>query len=194
MRSLISLSAIVMLIPALLFLYCTEDNIDNGESPTTPKDTLTLFVEAHNHHDHIDAYDKLEMTIAEGFTFYFDPKDVGKEVPGTGYIIPTSWERGEFLNACRHMFNNVYSIALNIPGIENMPDEYTGDEYIYDDCNISLLVMVSSNFGYLANGPVDIHFRKGDDDKWRIWVIKDKTAAGILTESASYGTILAQFH
>ena len=50
--------------------------------------------------------------LSSGFTFYFNPSDVGKDVDG--YTIPSSWSYEEDWAATDNMFNNAYSINMDL--------------------------------------------------------------------------------
>ncbi|MCP4231482.1 MAG: hypothetical protein GY771_15220 [bacterium] len=53
-----------------------------------------------------------EAVLSRDFTFYFNPSDVGRDVDG--YIIPDSWSYEEDWAATNNMYNNAYSIDLNL--------------------------------------------------------------------------------
>ncbi len=189
---------------ALFILNCGDDEVDTPYhySFKTPTDTLLTFRDAINFRDVDDAYYRLEETIHSEFTFHFDPKDVGEEVPGTGYIIPESWNRGEFLKACDSMLLNAYSIDIKFPDLDDgLGDPGNDDSYTVEGLRIYCIAMLSSYYGCLAEGTVDIGFIR-DGSSWRITTIEDHTGLyeGVVSSerlmviwNTTLGVILALF-
>jgi len=183
-------------ITSLIFtISCLDEYVPPRISLDSPEDTLRTFVYAFNHFNEPDAIKILASTLSDDFHFYFDPKDIGKEK--NGYIIPESWNKDEFLSACQNMFNDAYSIHLDIPQLETgLKGQYksNGDEFSCET-DINFLLYVNQSQGYQAVGPVNWQFRKCDDGKWRIYAIYDHTSPEIFSiECTSYGVILAYFH
>jgi len=189
---LIILSTIIV----LSLITCSENNNQPRDPLGSPTDTLITFVNAHNNFKDSQALKDLDSTLTDDMIFYFDPHDVGK-MTSKGYLIPDSWSRDEFLDACQNMFNNAYSINLDIPQLETgLKGQYNsnGDEF-FCETDINFLLYVDQTHGYQAVGPVDWKFKKGADNKWRISEIHDKTSPYILSiAGTSYGVILALFN
>jgi hypothetical protein len=181
----------ISILTLFLSISCLEEYVPPTISLDSPEDTLRTFVYAFNHHYEPDAIKILASTLTDDFTFYFDPKDAGIKMDG--YIIPDSWNKDEFLTACLNMFNNAYSINLDIPQLETgLKGQYNsnGNEF-YCETDINFLLYVSQSQGYQAVGPVDWRFRKCDDGKWRIYAIYDHTSPELFTiVNASWGEIL----
>jgi len=176
-----------------IFIYCSEDET-NEPNLTSPTETLREFMNAHNNYKEPLAYSFLEQTINSDFTFYFDPKDVGKWT-SKGYQIPESWGRDEFLQVCKNMFDKAYSISFTIAGLDEGLGEPQGNEFTANDVQINILLYIDQTRGYQAIGTVDWKFKKDSDNKWRISEIHDHTSPGIFSNvSTPYGYILALFH
>jgi len=189
-----SISFTISILTLILLTSCLEEYSPPPLSLDSPEDTLRTFVYAFNHSNEPDAIKILSSTLTDDFHFYFDPKDIGKE--NDGYIIPESWNRDEFLNACQNMFNSAYSIHLDIPAlVTGLIGDYSsnGNEF-YCETDINFLLYVNAYQGYQVVGPVYWQFRKCDDGKWRIYAIYDHTAPKIFSnETASWGVILYMF-
>lgn len=115
--------------------------------------------------------------LSQNFTFYFDPNNVGDDVEG--YIIPDSWGYDEEVIAVGNMFDNAYSVNLSITTANMGEPEPTDSTYTAYNINIVLLVMVDSQNGFRATGPVDFEFESYLNDKnekqWRVRNWWDRT-------------------
>jgi len=104
----------------------------------------------------------------EKFVFYFNPNDVGKPV-GT-YIIPISWTYTEDYEATGNMFQEAYTISLEIQPVGKPPEGAT--EFIAYNVAINLLVMVDEVDGYRADqGYCNFKFKKYIEEgkvHWRL--------------------------
>ena len=166
MGRLMKIAICITVFSTLIFISCvneTEDTL-SLESPTA---TLRTFVEAHNSSD----LKLMATTLTDDFHFYFAPDDIGKEVHKDGYIIPTSFNRDEFLQAYQNLFNSVYSIELIIPELEGGLGEPTHNKFTCET-TFKLNIMVNSNYGYQNNGCVEWLFELCGDGLWRISVIE----------------------
>ena len=145
----------------------------------SPANVLKNVEIAYNQGD-IELYKK---AISPTFVFYFDPRDVGKNPPGSTYIIPESWSYTEDWRATERMFNQAYSISLSIPtGKVGKPDPEE-NTYRADNVNISLLVMIDELDGFIAEGGYcNFEFEKykneQSQDRWRLKAWWDRTSQG----------------
>jgi hypothetical protein len=186
--------AIMLLVVAILLSFTACD--DAGTTPisgNTLAQVLRSLIYAFNSRD----IDTLGNALANDFTFYFDPNDVGSDVGS--YIIPDSWGREDMLAVCENMYDVAYHIDFDVE-YETVagPDDGVG-ESTANDVQVRLLVMIDATNGYLAQGFCDFRFVNECGDGAASWVITDwwdKTAARGTYESAeveSLGRILASF-
>jgi hypothetical protein len=179
----------------LSFTACDDGGTTTPLPPPgyTPAQVLRSLIYAFNSRD----IETLDGALAEDFTFYFDPKDVGTVIGD--YTIPPIWGRDEHLTAC----GNMYDLAFDIDFVISTefvaePDE-DATEFMAGDVYVQLLVMVDAQSGYIASGSCDFRFANEGADGTDNWVVTDwwdKTAAGGMYESAtpaSLGNILAIF-
>ncbi|HUV85772.1 MAG TPA: hypothetical protein VMX79_01525, partial [bacterium] len=128
---------IAFVVVAVLALACgEEEGVTPREpdrlEPTSPACVLKNVEIAFNRGD----VNLLKAMLSEDFVFYFDPRDVGKNPPGSTYIIPESWSYTEFWQVLNKMFRQAYSISLSIPtGRVGTPGE---NETTYRADNITL--------------------------------------------------------
>ena len=141
--------------------------------PTTPANVLQNIAVAFNdRHDGL-----LKDMINDDFVFYFDPRDVGSNPPGSEYLIPESWTRAEFLKAATNMFKKAYQITLTIytDGINDPRPEET--EYGAENVPAELLVMIEELNGYMAKGSCAFEFERysaeGGSKCWRLTAWRD---------------------
>ncbi|MEE8639955.1 MAG: hypothetical protein V3T41_06060 [bacterium] len=144
---------------------------------TTPAYVLENIAYAYNHKD-IDRYKK---ALSPSFVFYFDPRDVGKNPPGSSYVIPESWSYTEDWQVTEKMFQHAYSISLSIPTGRVGEPEPEENEYQADNISISLLLMIDELNGYGADqGYCNFKFEKyqneQSEDRWRLIAWWDRTA------------------
>ena len=123
----------------------------------------------------------LKGMLSENFVFYFDPRDIGLNPPGSEYVIPESWSYTEFWHAAKNMFNQAYSINLSITtnGVGTPGENET--TYRAENVKISLLVMVTELNGYIADGGYcNFEFERYDAASgkkyWRITEWWDRTS------------------
>jgi hypothetical protein len=146
---------------------------------TTPAYVLENIAYAYNHRD-INLY---KEALSSTFVFYFDTRDVGKNPPGSTYIIPESWSYTEDWQATNKMFQYAYNISLSIPTGrvgEPTPEENT---YRAENISISLLVMIDELNGFIAEGGYcNFEFEKykneQSQDRWRLKAWWDRTSQG----------------
>lgn len=192
---LISLSLTV-----LLGVACKEDTVTPdpqdyyGASPIQCISYLELSFNARD----ISIFEK---QLADDFTFWFSPLDVGHDV--NGYIIPPTWDYDHLRRAVWNMvrpFNEggAYDVSMQLSenDIGTPPEGAT--EYTADNIGFSLLVMVDGYNGFIANiGTLEFTFEKannGSENYWRLTDWRDYTYVGKGTESSSLGEIFAYFY
>jgi hypothetical protein len=150
MKRFITLCGVVALVAAL----ACEDRV-HAPTPTpeptgaeSPAEALEAVELSFNER----AIKVLASALSEDFVFYFDPRDVGSNPPGSQYRIPESWSYTEFWQALNNMFRQAYSINLAIPtGRVGSPGE-NETTYKAENVRISLLVMIDSLNGFIADG------------------------------------------
>jgi len=195
---------ITLVIITLLALACgEEEGITRPRIPVTnpvyPADVIENVETSFNQRN----IDLLKKCLSPNFVFYFDPRDVGKNPPGSMYVIPESWSYTEFWQAAQKMFTKAYSINLSIPtGRVGTPGE---NETVYkaDNINLSLLVMIDELNGFIAEGGYcNFEFERYDSTAgkkyWRLTAWRDRTSQGY-DESpgvapTSLGKLLALFN
>jgi len=187
---------------AMLLLACGEEEgvtpreIDRVEA-TSPAGVLGNVAISFNRRD----INLLKAMLSEDFVFYFDPRDVGKNPPGSMYIIPESWSYTEFWQVLNEMIRQAYSISLSIPtGRVGEPGE-SETTYKAEKIPISLLVMVDELNGFIAdNGYCNFEFERYEaagKKYWRLTGWWDRTSEffdeypGV--EPASLGLVIASF-
>jgi len=142
---------------------------DPDEGFTTPKGAAEMIEFAYNDTD-IELYKKC---LSPNFTFYFDPNNVGEDVEG--YIIPDSWGYDLEVDAVGNMFDNADSIILTV-NTTNIGEPGVNDEkFSAPNVAINLLVMVDSQNGLNAIGPVDFEFESypnPEDPTQKLWRVK----------------------
>ncbi len=188
---------------AVLTLACGEEEgvtprVPDRVEPTSPANVLKNVAISSNQRDVI----LLRAMLSENFVFYFDPRDVGQTPPGKHYLIPESWSYAEFWHAVYSMYNKAYSISLSIPtGRVGTPAE-NETTYRADNINLSLLVMVDEENGFIADGGYcNFEFERYESagkKYWRLTNWWDRTSQGYDEypglEPMSLGRILAVFN
>ena len=144
----------------------------------------------------------LASALSEDFVFYFDPRDVGSNPPGSQYRIPESWSYTEFWQALNNMFRQAYSINLAIPtGRVGSPGE-NETTYKAEKIPISLLVMITELSGYIADGGYCNYeferYEASGKKYWRLTGWWDRTSPyyddNLGAMPQSLGRILAMYH
>jgi hypothetical protein len=146
---------------------------------TTPANVLKNIAIAYNQRN-IDLYKK---ALSPDFVFYFDPRDIGKNPPGSQYIIPESWSYTDDWQATNKMFQNAYNIDLKIPTSRVGEPGTKETTFLAENINISLLVMISELNGFIAqDGYCNYEFEKfkneQGEDRWRLKNWWDRTSEG----------------
>jgi hypothetical protein len=146
---------------------------------TTPVNVLKNVEIAYNQRD-IELYKK---AISPNFVFYFDPRDIGHNPPGSEYVIPESWSYTEDWRATNNMFQRAYSINLSISTGHVGEPEPEDTTYRADNVKISLLVMVDELNGFIADGGYcNFGFEKYQNEqsqnRWRLTNWWDRTNEG----------------
>jgi hypothetical protein len=159
---------------AVLALACGEEEgvtptVPEHPVPTTPVNVLKNVAISFNQRD----INLLKAMLSEGFVFYFDPRDVGSNPPGSQYRIPESWSYTEFWQALNNMFREAYSINLSIPTSRVGTPGENETTYKAENVTISLLVMIDELNGFIANaGYCNFAFERYDSASgkkyWRL--------------------------
>jgi len=180
---------------ALLALSCGEEEGPTGPAPypalDSPDHVLTNVEMSFHRRD--DA--RLRAALDEdAFVFYFNPQDVGERVGN--YIIPESWAYAEFYHTCGNMFDDAYTISLEIQPIGKPPADAT--EYTAFNVAINLLCMTDEQNGFRADkGYCNFRFRKDTDARWRLVKWWDYTMSfdeSGRAEPTSFGRVLALYY
>jgi len=150
---------------------------------TEPKYVLASVEKAFNERDK----DLLDDCLQADFTFYFDAGDVGRNPPGSEYLIPESWSKAEFTGASANMFDEArYKIGKPKEGVT------------YFDVKknpLDIVVMVDELNGYRANqGYCDFGFGRQAGGQWRMVNWYDHTGADYGDRPTTLGKILALYH
>ncbi|MCK4594297.1 hypothetical protein KAU45_07330 [bacterium] len=140
---------------------CTSTDGDgNGYDQTTVLGTLNLFLEVWNDGD-VSAYESL--LDEDDFTFYFDPADVGGD-------IPVSWGFEEEITAFTNLFDVVgpenVDVELDFSDVTE-PKEGT-DTYLIEEIPYFVQVQVD-DMTFPAEADLDMQFAKIDGE----WLITD---------------------
>lgn len=115
-----------------------------------------------------------KQCLSQNFTFYFDPNNVGDDVEG--YIIPDSWGYDDEVEAVGNMFDNAYSVNLSITTANIGEPEPSDTTYNAYNVKIVLTVMVDSQNGFRADGPVDFEFESypnPKDETEKLWRVRN---------------------
>jgi len=184
---------------ALLALACGEEEGVTRPSPEyLPADVLESVQTSFDRRD----INLLKSCLSRDFSFYFDPRDVGKNPPGSTYIIPESWSYTEFWQAAQKMSTKAYSINLSIPtGRVGEPGE-SETTYKVDNISLHLVVMIDELNGFIAdNGYCNFEFERYEaagKKYWRLTGWWDRTSPyydeNLGAMPQSLGRILAMFH
>jgi hypothetical protein len=189
---------------ALAALTCNKKNIViNGDGPPlsgkTPQEVLRLLEYSFNTRD----VESLKECLSEDFVFYVDPEEFDRR----GGALPSSMSYDGFWRTAQNMFERAHGIsfAINLAGVGVPDPEQT--TYRAENTPVRLLVLVTENGGFLAEGSAGFEFEKyqnhAGQERWRIVKWWDGTLpgegeggeaapqAGI--ERASVAAILAYF-
>jgi hypothetical protein len=171
----------------LSFTACDDAGTTTPPLGNTPAQILEALERAFQERD----AELLDGLLDYGFTFHFDPRDVGTEVGD--YTIPDSWDEEDFLAVCGNMITEAYSIDISIITSQvDDPDEGI-TEFTATDVQVRLLVMIDAVSGCLAQGFCDFGFVNDDSagyDDWTIIDWWDRTSEGLW----SLGLILVQYY
>jgi hypothetical protein len=164
--------------------------------PTSPVNSLKLTEVSFNRRE----ANLLGPVLSPDFVFYFDPRDVGQNPPGSQYVIPESWSYAEFREAVKNMYEQAYSISLSISTAHVGEPGSSETVYRIENVSISLLVMISELNGFLADGGYcNFEFERYETEEskeyWRLTAWWDRTSehmdAYVYTTPTSVGKVLA---
>ncbi len=160
----------VTVVTALLALSCgEEEGITRPPFAYFPVDVVENVEMSFNVRD----IDLLKECLSRDFVFYFDPDDVGKNPPGSEYIIPESWSYTEFWSAVKNMFQKAYRVSLYISTSRIRAPGENEVTYKAQNVRISLLVMVDENNGFIADGgycdfAFQVYYNETKEKLWRL--------------------------
>jgi len=181
---------ILVIVTALLVcLSCTTvtDGDGNGYDQTTLLGTLNLFVDAWNSGE-VEAYEDL---LDEGFTFHFDPADVG------GYWdIPPTWDYDAEMQAYTNLFDAVGPENVDVQlDLSEVTEPGEGVEtYKAEDIPYEVWVHVEEeDMIYPANAHLDIELAKMDGE-WVITEWWDRVTYRLLSMETTWGMIKYDFY
>jgi len=186
----------IMLLAGASLLSFTACDDDGSTTPTlgrTPAQVLEALERAFQDRD----AELLGQLLDAGFTFYFDPNDVGTDVGD--YTIPAMWGREDMLTACGNMITEAYSIDIKLTSTQIEDPAEGSTEYMAYNVQIHLCVMFDATNGAIAQGFCDFRFVNDDSagyDDWTIIDWWDKTAVSgtfSVDEPSSLGSVLAGF-
>ncbi len=194
LRKIIIVSALAL----VALISCDEETASYYPDLSSPYGVLTELVYCFNNHQEDGIINRMDAVLSPNFIFYFDPEDVGDYV---GYYeIPVFWTKTELMSAVRNMFNQAYSIELQIPILDESEDAFgkpgEGDTaFTRINVYVNLLLMVDESNGYQAQGFCDFEFGKDGSGNWPITIWWDRTVMVLMTTSpVSLGKILAFFY
>jgi len=198
MKRMLSLAAALALMALACFNEEEPPPAPTHPEPTSPANVLKNVEISFNQRD----VNLLKAMLSTNFVFYFDPRDVGKNPPGSHYVIPESWSYTEFWQALNNMFDKAYAINLSIPtGRVGTPGE-NETTYRADNISLSLLVMVDELNGFIAdNGYCNFEFERYESAAgkkyWRLTGWWDRTSQGYDefpgVTPTSFGKVIATF-
>jgi len=187
---------------AVLLLACGEEEgvtpADPPPEATTPVNVLKNVEISFNRVD----IKILNDVLSPNFVFYFDPRDVGQNPPGSHYIIPESWDRAELLKAVTKMFKKAFRISLSIETGRVGEPRPEATAYQAENVPTELLVMLDELNGALAEDSCTFEFERylaeGGGKHWRLTTWRDRRDYSdqepATVEPATIGKILALFY
>ncbi len=155
---------------------CSTDAPVGEEAPTyydltAPKYALADLELAFRGRD----AEKLATYLSADFRFRFAPEDVGRKVAG-GYVIPTSWGRGEFVQATRHMFERCSAVEMNCYWNQVGEPAPEDESYYAPNLPLTMTAMTDMMDGWdLNEGKCDYDFAKDAGGAWRLAMWWDRT-------------------
>ena len=178
------------------FLACggDEKTTPDAFAVTTPAAVLANISASWNQRE----VARFKASLSPNFVFYFNPHDVGQSV--NGYVIPVSWDYPETVDTVRTMFENAYSISLDIPTDSVGTPPANASVWRADNITPYLLLYDVPGEAYtIGGGYCNFEFEKykGSDgnDYWRLKTWWDFTSsAGRNAAPASLGHVLALYH
>jgi hypothetical protein len=159
-------------------IFGTTNGNGNGEPPPgldSPGGVVEYIEDAYTTRD-IEDY---KECLSSNFTFYFNPLDVGK--PVGDFTIPPSWGYDTEVQVIENMFDQAYSIDIELVSKQVGDPEPNDDKYTAYNVQITLTVMIDATNGFIADGFVDFEFESYNGEKgeklWRVINWWDKTHA-----------------
>jgi len=174
---------LVFLAALCLCLSCSTGT--DGDGNGTVLETLNKFMDVWNSGD-VDVYESL---LTDDFTFYFDPWDVGGD-------IPFSWGFDEEITAFNNLFDAVgaenVDVELDLEGVTE-PEE-GAVTYTVENIPYTLHVTVpDDDIIYLAQAHLNMELTMVDDE-WVITEWWDRVSWRLLGSETTWGAIKANFY
>ena len=152
-------------------LSCAEDDVVCEKPPLypmiEPRYVLANVALAFNNPD--PTY--LGRVLDPGFVFYFNPGDVGAELT-TGYVIPASWGRREFIRAAENLIASVKSVSFKCPW-DTIGTPGAGVSEYEARTVLVFVVRVDDTRYYRAKGSCGYVFLKTPGVKWQLAAWRD---------------------
>jgi hypothetical protein len=185
---------VVVVVVALtcFVVNCGDDDVIAAKPPypaTEPRFVLGNITLAFENAD----ADILRRALNADFAFYFCADEVGEELV-TGYVIPESWDRSEFLQAAARLIETAGSASLKVPwDTIGAPEPGTGE---YEaEAGLAFAVVQDASRSYRAEGSCGFGFLKSSSAKWELVAWRDYTYKTDLNAGkASLGRILALYY
>ena len=194
LRTIIIVSALVL----VALVSCDDETISYYPDLSSPYGIMVELEYCFNHNQEEGIINRMDAVLSPDFTFYFDPEDVGEFVGD--YEIPLSWTKTEMMSAITNLFNQAYSIDLEIPILTQGEDAFgkpdKGDTaFTRTNVTVDLLLMVDEQNGFQVTGFCDFEFGKDGSGNWPITIWWDRTLSGLMTTSpVSLGAVFALFY
>ena len=173
----------LIFIPVIVFTGCNPPSEPSeGEQRkldwcSTPGKTLQQLGWVWSQNREIENYSSL---LSDDYHFYFDDSSVGKHLDD-GYVIPSSWDKNEDIQATHNMFNGNWDISLDITNWEDYDYDPGGTEFTASMVNFRLYIWPEGpDWSELSLGSSVIAFRKIDSN-WLIsgWHDDEEGALGM---------------
>ena len=186
----------LMLIPALMLVGCESPTDENAagdalkqECLSTPGKTLEQMTRTWNNTR--DAGDYAYLLTGD-YHFWFAQASIDKQMED-GYIIPTSWNKAEDMQATEKMFvdpseGGAYDISMDILNSADYDYDPGGTDFTADNVVMQIYLWTTGpDFAYLATGACTFDFKK-IDGMWLISGWHDDDSDG------AFGELRAQYH
>ncbi|HUU57033.1 MAG TPA: hypothetical protein VMW93_06815 [bacterium] len=152
-------------------LSCGDEDVVCENPPlypmTEPKYVLANVALAFNNPDPTF----LGQVLDADFVFYFNPGDVGAELT-TGYVIPASWGRREFIRAAEKLITSAKSVSFKCPW-DTIGTPGAGVSEYEARTVLVFVVRVDDTRYYRAKGSYGYVFLKTPGVNWQLTAWRD---------------------